>query len=103
MNNDLVQILADLDEAKALTLVRRALDSGISPPGIVEQCRRGVEAVGRRFALGEYFLSDLVMSAIPRAMAFAPGRSRAQVPTNSTGGGKLRWVNRAHLPGPWWN
>ncbi|WP_258360735.1 cobalamin B12-binding domain-containing protein [Moorella sulfitireducens] len=55
--------MAELEEKKVLELVRKAIGEDKSPLEIVEECRQGLKIVGERYATGEYFLSDLVMSA----------------------------------------
>jgi len=55
--------MGELEEKLVLELVKTSLDSGQAPLVIVEECCRGLNIVGERYARGEYFLSDLVMSA----------------------------------------
>lgn len=86
----LARAIADLDEDRTMQAVRRLLERGRSPLYIVEQCRRGLAEVGERYARGEYFLSDLVMSAelFREVMAFVwPGR--AAEPSTDTAGAHI--------------
>ncbi len=62
MNQDLINAITELDEDKALELVREKINKGESPLEIVEQCRLGVEKVGKRYHDQTYYLSDLIMS-----------------------------------------
>lgn len=67
-NNALLAHLAhsvsDLDEEMALSLTRDALDMGIGPSTIIEQAlRAGITIVGDRFAIGEAFIPELLLSA----------------------------------------
>lgn len=62
MNEDLLNAIADLEEEKALSLVREKIAAGVTPLEIVEQCRLGVEIVGKRYSEEIYYLSDLIMS-----------------------------------------
>lgn len=62
MNQDLINAMADLDEERALALVKEKLNNGETAFEIVEQCRKGVEIVGQRYSEGIYYLSDLIMS-----------------------------------------
>lgn len=55
--------MAELDEKRVLELVKLALREEKSPLEIVEECRQGLKVVGERYSCGEYFLSDLIMSA----------------------------------------
>ncbi|MBE3588608.1 MAG: cobalamin B12-binding domain-containing protein [Thermoanaerobacteraceae bacterium] len=58
----LVWALGELNEKLALELVRDKLAAGVPPLDIVEECKRGLAAVGERYSRGEYFLGDLVLS-----------------------------------------
>ncbi len=60
MATDLVKALADLREKEAVNIVEARLSGGEDPFKILEDARRGVEIVGKRFAEGEYFIPDLV-------------------------------------------
>lgn len=60
MAPDLVKTLADLREKEAIKIVETRLSAGEDPFKILEDARRGVEIVGKRFAEGEYFIPDLV-------------------------------------------
>ncbi|WP_066635175.1 cobalamin B12-binding domain-containing protein [Desulfolucanica intricata] len=62
MKNDLINAIAELEEDKALALVREKIKSGETPLEIVEQCKLGVEIVGKRYSEEIYYLSDLIMS-----------------------------------------
>ncbi len=62
MAKDLVKILADLKEKEALGIVEDRLSAGDDPLDILDDARRAVGIVGKRFADGEYFIPDLVYS-----------------------------------------
>ena len=62
MAKDLCSILADLKEEEVLEIVGSRLDAGADPIGILEEARRAMEIVGKRFAEGRYFIPDLVYS-----------------------------------------
>jgi methanogenic corrinoid protein MtbC1 len=62
MAKDLVKILADLKEKEALKIVEDRLKAGEEPLKILDDARRAVEIVGKRFSDGEYFIPDLVYS-----------------------------------------
>ncbi len=62
MAKDLVKTLADLKEKEALKIVEDRLGSGEDPLKILDDARRAVEIVGKRFSEGEYFIPDLVYS-----------------------------------------
>jgi methanogenic corrinoid protein MtbC1 len=59
---DLAMLLADLKEEDAIKLTNERLAKGNDPLGILEDSRRGMEIVGKRFASGEYFIPDLIYS-----------------------------------------
>lgn len=62
MSNDLIDAIANLEEDKAIAIVRKKIEDGETAFDIVEQCRKGVEIVGKRYSEGKYYLSDLIMS-----------------------------------------
>ena len=62
MAEDLVSTLADLKEKEALKIVEDRLSAGEEPLKILDDARRAVEIVGKRFADSEYFIPDLVYS-----------------------------------------
>lgn len=63
MAGEVSRLIADLEEDAALLLVSQRLEAGADPLSLVEECRAGMSLVGERYEKGEYFLSDLVMSA----------------------------------------
>lgn len=62
MSGDFVNLLADLKEDEVLKLTKERLESSEDPLKILEDSRKGMEIVGKRFADGEYFLPELVFS-----------------------------------------
>jgi len=62
MSGDLVNLLADLKDKEVLELVKQRLGAGEDPLKILEDSRKGMEVVGKRFADDEYFLPELVFS-----------------------------------------
>jgi 5-methyltetrahydrofolate--homocysteine methyltransferase len=62
MAADLVKALADLKEKEALKIVEDRLGAGEEPLKILDDARRGMEVVGKRFADSQYFIPDLVYS-----------------------------------------
>jgi methanogenic corrinoid protein MtbC1 len=62
MAKDLVRTLADLKEKEALGIVQDRLNAGDDPLRILDDARRALEIVGKRFADSEYFIPDLVYS-----------------------------------------
>jgi methanogenic corrinoid protein MtbC1 len=62
MSGDYVNLLADLKEDDILKLTKSRLDANEDPMNILEDSRKGMGVVGKRFADGEYFLPELVFS-----------------------------------------
>jgi methanogenic corrinoid protein MtbC1 len=62
MAGNLVSTLANLKEEEALKIVEDRLGAGEEPLKILDDARRAMEIVGKRFADGEYFIPDLVYS-----------------------------------------
>jgi 5-methyltetrahydrofolate--homocysteine methyltransferase len=62
MAKDLVSALSDLKEQEALSIVEERLNKGDDPFKILEDARKGMEVVGKRFANNEYFIPDLLYS-----------------------------------------
>ncbi len=62
MAKDLVKTLADLKEEEALKIVQDRLGAGEDPLKILDDARRALEIVGKRFSDCQYFIPDLVYS-----------------------------------------
>jgi methanogenic corrinoid protein MtbC1 len=62
MAGDLAVLLADLKEEEALKLTKDRMAKGDDAMKILDDSRRGMEMVGKRFASGEYFIPDLIYS-----------------------------------------
>jgi 5-methyltetrahydrofolate--homocysteine methyltransferase len=62
MAKDLVKTLADLKEKEALKIVEDRLKAGEDPLKILDDARRALEIVGKRFSDCQYFIPDLVYS-----------------------------------------
>jgi len=58
----LSSFIAELDEINALELVRQLIAKGIPPLQIIEHSHRGMNEVGRRYEMGNYFISGLIMA-----------------------------------------
>lgn len=63
MEAELREAFLGMKRQEAVDLVSKALDSGVDPIHILEQCRGAMKAVGERFETGEFFLSELIYSA----------------------------------------
>ncbi|HEY4712109.1 MAG TPA: cobalamin-dependent protein, partial [Dehalococcoidia bacterium] len=62
MAKDLVKTLADLKEQEVIKIVEDRLKAKEDPLKILDDARKGMELVGKRFASSEYFVPDLVYS-----------------------------------------
>jgi methanogenic corrinoid protein MtbC1 len=62
MAGDLVNLLADLKEQEALKVVKERMAKGEDALKILDDARKGMEVVGKRFASSQYFIPDLVYS-----------------------------------------
>ena len=62
MAKDLVNTLADLKEQEVIKIVKDRLSTDEDPLKIMEDARKGMEIVGKRFSESEYFIPDLVYS-----------------------------------------
>jgi methanogenic corrinoid protein MtbC1 len=62
MAQDFVDLLADLKEDEVIALTKQRLAAKEDALKIMEDARKGMEIVGKRFAGGEYFLPELVFS-----------------------------------------
>jgi methylmalonyl-CoA mutase cobalamin-binding domain/chain len=60
---NITDAIVNMDEAAALHLVDEKLASGVNPIDVLEECRRGMSAVGERFERGEMYLSELFMAS----------------------------------------
>ena len=57
---DLVKAIADLEEEEALRITIEKLEASEDPSKILEDSRKALEIVGKRFADNRYFIPDLV-------------------------------------------
>jgi methanogenic corrinoid protein MtbC1 len=62
IHNQLMNLMADLDENAVLDLVQRRIDQGDDPLQLIEDCNEGMRLVGQRYEQGKYYISGLIMS-----------------------------------------
>jgi methanogenic corrinoid protein MtbC1 len=62
MAGKLAKLLTELREQEAIAFIEKAMATGADPMDLLEDAREGMNAVGRKFASGEYFIPDLVFS-----------------------------------------
>lgn len=61
-DQDLVHLLADLEEEAVLEIVRKRIQDGEDLMQILEECNEGMQIVGTRYEQGEYYIAGLIMS-----------------------------------------
>jgi methanogenic corrinoid protein MtbC1 len=61
-DQDLVHLLADLEEEAVLEIVRNRIQAGNDMMQILEECNEGMQLVGKRYEQGEYYIAGLIMS-----------------------------------------
>jgi len=62
MNDKLVSLMSDLMEDETMALVKDLIKQGTDPMSILDDARRAMEVVGKRFEKCEYFIPDLMMA-----------------------------------------
>ena len=63
IRGDLANAIADLQFKDVIGKVDQAVSDGVDPLAILGDCRSGMDRVGELYSTGEYFLSELMMSA----------------------------------------
>ncbi len=62
MNDKLINLMADLREEETMKLVDELIEAGTDPLSILDDARKAMELVGKRFEQCEYFIPDLMMA-----------------------------------------
>ncbi|MBW2143467.1 MAG: cobalamin-dependent protein, partial [Deltaproteobacteria bacterium] len=62
MSKELIDAMVDMKEEEAVSIARGLLDSNEDPMKILDSCKEAMEAVGKRFEEGNYFLPELIMA-----------------------------------------
>lgn len=62
MSDELVNLIADMQEDEALVLTKKLLSGGTDPVAILNDCRQAMEVVGKRFEQNEYFIPELILA-----------------------------------------
>ena len=62
MSEDLVKAMSEINEEEAIRLVNEAIEKGVDPLSILEDCQEAMNIVGERYEKGEYYLPELMMS-----------------------------------------
>jgi dimethylamine corrinoid protein len=61
--SELTDRLVDMQEAEVMAAVQAAKDAGRSPAAVIAELQEGMRIIGDKFEAGEFFLSELIMSA----------------------------------------
>jgi 5-methyltetrahydrofolate--homocysteine methyltransferase len=62
MEGELINLIADLKEKETLAMVKEKMSQGADPLSLLDDTRKAMEIVGKRFESGDYFLPDLIMA-----------------------------------------
>ena len=62
MGEELINLIADLKEKETLAMVKEKMSLGADPLSLLDDTRKAMEIVGKRFESGDYFLPDLIMA-----------------------------------------
>jgi 5-methyltetrahydrofolate--homocysteine methyltransferase len=62
MSDELVDAIADMRDEEAIELAGRLLNGGTPPGEILEDCRKAMAIVGKRFEDEEYFIPELILA-----------------------------------------
>jgi methanogenic corrinoid protein MtbC1 len=59
---NIADLIVAMDERAALAAIRRRLDAGEAPVGLIGECTDGIERVGKLYEDGTFFISALIMA-----------------------------------------
>lgn len=62
MNDKLVDLMANLMEDETMGFVKELIAGGADPMAVLDDARKAMELVGKRFEKCEYFIPDLIMA-----------------------------------------
>jgi methanogenic corrinoid protein MtbC1 len=62
MSAKLIDAMTNMRENEAIAIARSLVEQGEDPLKILAECTMAMEAVGKRFEAGEYFLPELMMA-----------------------------------------
>lgn len=81
MSKNIVEALVEFDEDSIMEGVENRLDKDKDPMRLIRDLQEGMRIVGERYSSGDYFLSELIMSAdlFTRAMKLIEPRIEGRV------------------------
>jgi 5-methyltetrahydrofolate--homocysteine methyltransferase len=62
MSQQLIDAITDMREDDALKITDELLESGTDPLDVLEDCRRAMEVIGKRFEEGDCFVPELILA-----------------------------------------
>ena len=62
VNEKLINLMADLQEEETMKMVGELIEAGADPVAVLDDARKAMELVGKRFEQCEYFIPDLMMA-----------------------------------------
>ena len=62
MSEELIKAITEMREEDALKITTQLLESGTQPLDVLEACRKALDAVGKHFEEGIYFLPELMLA-----------------------------------------
>lgn len=62
MSHELVEAITGMQEEEALQIANRMLSDGADPQEILEECKKAMDIIGKRFETGECFIPELMLA-----------------------------------------
>ena len=62
MKEQLVALIADMEEEAAIKMAQEMVDSGVDPNVVLDAGREAMSIVGQRYEEKEYFLPELIIA-----------------------------------------
>lgn len=62
MSKKLIDAISKMREDEALQITQELLDKGTEPTAVLEACREALDAIGKKFEQGTYFLPELMLA-----------------------------------------
>lgn len=87
--SDLARALANLDEERVQTSLDRCFEQNVPAHVIIEELSAGMNAVGRRYKEGDYYLAELVFSGELFSSAMARVKPLLENETESRARGRV--------------
>jgi 5-methyltetrahydrofolate--homocysteine methyltransferase len=89
MSQELIQAITEMREEDALKITHQILDAGADPLDILEDCRRAMEVIGKRFETGDCFIPELILAGEMLSQISAVIKPRMQEEASTQKMGKV--------------